>query len=400
MIANKDEETEPQLCPDSFYENASSSYLSNLSTFCSYIYSPSSFVKKFNSFVDIKNFYAVKDLRILIQHQTIHCCRKRNYFILQNKKELDNNLQVKEVILKQNLLEFPAIHSQLYKKSNFVHEFVEENKSVNQKEVEVKVINGDCIDIALYLQDLLLKEIQQTTIVDLNNNINTQSTYYPKVAVLNMANPSSPGGGYLGGCGAQEENLHRRSNLYQCLDNRKDKLDPLRKWDYPIGYESGVYSPNVLFFRGNEKKGYPFFKTPKLIDVITAAAVPNRGGLLSTSTLIDERNEGTIEVILRIAVKHNIRNLVLSALGCGAFKNDPSEMSKRFFKLIYSDEFKNCFDRIYFAIIEDHNSHKLHNKEGNIKQFGCEDVELQKEMFDYDYESMNEWYEKYYENLQ
>ena len=191
-------------------------------------------------------------------------------------------------------------------------------------------------------------------------------------------------GGWKSGCGAQEENLHRRTNLYQCLDNYMDKLDPTRTWNYPIGYESGVYSPNVTVFRGCEAKGYPFLKKPRQVDIITTAAVPYSG------FIEDERNIGSIEAILRIAAHHNVRNLVLSALGCGAFRNKPTTIATIFKEKIESEEFKGCFDRVYFAIIEDHNS--KHQSEGNIKPFakvfGISDQKYLSSQYDCDYDNM------------
>lgn len=36
------------------------------------------------------------------------------------------------------------------------------------------------------------------------------------------------------GCGAQEENLHRRTNLFQCLEDSYSELKGNRTWNYPI----------------------------------------------------------------------------------------------------------------------------------------------------------------------
>ena len=45
-----------------------------------------------------------------------------------------------------------------------------------------------------------------------------------RVAVLNMANAYTPGGGFRAGCGAQEENLHRRSDLHLFLEDRRVRV--------------------------------------------------------------------------------------------------------------------------------------------------------------------------------
>lgn len=60
----------------------------------------------------------------------------------------------------------------------------------------IRVVEGDCLEAGLALKARGLHPI-----------------------VLNMANGSSPGGGYLSGSGAQEENLHRRSDYCNHLDN-------------------------------------------------------------------------------------------------------------------------------------------------------------------------------------
>jgi hypothetical protein len=44
------------------------------------------------------------------------------------------------------------------------------------------------------------------------------------------------------GCGAQEENLHRRSNLFQYLDDPDDVARSTRGWGYPIPDFGGIYS--------------------------------------------------------------------------------------------------------------------------------------------------------------
>ena len=67
-----------------------------------------------------------------------------------------------------------------------------------------------------------------------------------KPIVLNMANARTPGGGFHQGdgkgtvlcalmseTGAQEENLHRRSNLSQYLED-PERINPNRGWYYPI----------------------------------------------------------------------------------------------------------------------------------------------------------------------
>ena len=52
------------------------------------------------------------------------------------------------------------------------------------------------------------------------------------VAVLNMANAKNPGGGFRRGAGAQEENIHRRSDIYRYLGHMRQGLYPLKTVSY------------------------------------------------------------------------------------------------------------------------------------------------------------------------
>lgn len=76
-----------------------------------------------------------------------------------------------------------------------------------------------------------------------------------------------------------------------------------------------------------------------------------------------------IRTILRIALDNNHTKLVLGALGCGAFKNPPSHVARLFKEVLEEPEFIGAFEEICFAILDDGNSGRDHNPNGNLKPF-------------------------------
>jgi len=96
----------------------------------------------------------------------------------------------------------------------------------------IEVIEADCLEQGIRLKVAL--------------NLNP--------VVLNMASHKRPGGGYQTGAGAQEENIFRRTNYYQSLED-PDSLDQGRQWGYPLPEFSTIYSPSVFAFRSSEKSG-------------------------------------------------------------------------------------------------------------------------------------------------
>lgn len=203
-----------------------------------------------------------------------------------------------------------------------------------------------------------------------------------RVAVLNMANAFTPGGGFRVGCGAQEENLHRRSDLHLFLEDA-------RAWHtcsgeqvqlYPIPDGAVLYSRDVRVFRGPEQEGYPMLPEPFNVDVVSCPALSHP--VLSSATRLSPFAEGDLRTkinsLLTACMEHGATHLVLSALGCGAFRNPPDHVAELFKEALLPpydgagstrDGGFGCFKRVVFSIIDDHNAGKAHNPEGNFVPF-------------------------------
>lgn len=195
-------------------------------------------------------------------------------------------------------------------------------------------------------------------------------------AVLNMASRQNPGGGVLNGAGAQEENLFRRTNLflsmYQFAPYAAEYGLARSRYQYPLDRNfGGVYTPDACVFRGLEKDGYPLLDEFFLLSFIAVPAM-NRPALDYNGKIVPNLITGIknkIRTILRIGLRKGHDALVLGAWGCGAFRNPPSHIASLFHEILEETEFKNKYRKVVFAILEDHNSRKEHNREGNLIPF-------------------------------
>ena len=198
--------------------------------------------------------------------------------------------------------------------------------------------------------------------------------YHP--AVLNMASRQNPGGGVQNGAGAQEENLFRRSNLFQSLYQFAPFASNFglhkSKHQYPLDRNfGGIYTPHATVFRGTEQDGYPLLDTPYQMSFIAVAGI-NRPALASSERIAPELVEpvkNKIRTIFRIGLLHGHDSLVLGALGCGAFRNPPSHIARLFHEVMEEKEFKNKYRLLLFAILDDHNARLKHNPDGNFLPF-------------------------------
>eukprot|EP00929_Paragymnodinium_shiwhaense_P052238 TRINITY_DN26173_c2_g2_i1.p1 TRINITY_DN26173_c2_g2~~TRINITY_DN26173_c2_g2_i1.p1 ORF type:complete len:376 (+),score=80.26 TRINITY_DN26173_c2_g2_i1:99-1226(+) len=189
-----------------------------------------------------------------------------------------------------------------------------------------------------------------------------------KVAVLNMACATSPGGGFRNGAGAQEETLHRRTDLYRYLEMQAQRYYPLH---------GALASHDVTVFRDTEKTGYSFLPEPFRVNVVSCAAHCHPHLLWHTDPTKEPRLspydadalEAKIRAILRAAHHTGSTAVVLSAFGCGAFCNPPTHVAELFKKVLLEPLFMGKFEHIVFSILEDHNSKKSHNPNGNFQPF-------------------------------
>lgn len=196
-----------------------------------------------------------------------------------------------------------------------------------------------------------------------------------EVCVLNMANRQHPGGSVITGSMAQEEHLFRCSSYYLAMFPYYYKYSQMYDVKYyrdfyPLDKNyGGLYTPNVTVFRDGVESGYAFLKKPFNVNFIAVAAMRNpqlidswvkevsywRGTKRIADHLVEPmRNK--IRTIFRIAIDNGQRNLVLGALGCGAFHNPPHHVAELFRNVLCEQEFIGAFERITFAVLNDSNS--------------------------------------------
>ncbi|MDQ1921114.1 TIGR02452 family protein [Massilia pseudoviolaceinigra] len=170
---------------------------------------------------------------------------------------------------------------------------------------------------------------------------------------LNFASAKNPGGGFLGGAEAQEENLAKSSGLYPCIVQMNAMYDANRALRTCIYNDDMIYSPKVPVFRDD---AYAFLDTPYLASMVTAPAV-NRGALARNEP---ERMQDVapcmlqrIDKLLALALHHGHQDLILGAWGCGVFGNLPEEMGGWFAAhLLHNPRYRNAFRHVTFAVLD------------------------------------------------
>jgi len=173
-----------------------------------------------------------------------------------------------------------------------------------------------------------------------------------RVVALNFASAKRPGGGWLGGARAQEEDLARCSALYPCLLVQPRYYDANRASASLLYTDHLIYAPDVPFFRDD---GLQLLEAPCLVSVITAPA-PNAGEVLSRDPHAGPQVQAALAAragkVLSVAAQQGHRTLVLGAWGCGVFRNDPRQVAAVFAGWLDGAEFAGAFDRVVFAVYD------------------------------------------------
>ena len=194
-----------------------------------------------------------------------------------------------------------------------------------------------------------------------------------RVAVLNMASHSNPGGGWLSGASAQEEALCYRSSLALSLHRRY----------YPWKQRMGLYTPDVLVIRSDVPSGHKILFPDVSAADLPVVSVLSIAGIRcpDTKKVMQTTPKGAVErpiykkqedrdltkdkmrLCLRMAAHNGHRKLVLGALGCGAFRNPKEEVAYCWREVLEEAEFQGgWWKALVFAVFDRRN-------EGNFEAF-------------------------------
>lgn len=172
-----------------------------------------------------------------------------------------------------------------------------------------------------------------------------------RIAVLNFASARNPGGGYVGGARAQEEDLCRTALLYPCLLQAPDYYAAHRASSDLLYSDRVIWSPDVPVHRGDDGR---LLAEPYPVSFLTCAA-PNAGEVLRRDPGAGDTVRRTLyrraERVLAVAAHHGARRLILGAWGCGVFRNDPNDVAGAFHSHLTGDgAFSSAFERVVFAV--------------------------------------------------
>jgi uncharacterized protein (TIGR02452 family) len=176
------------------------------------------------------------------------------------------------------------------------------------------------------------KPFVKTKITLVNDDCLNQIT--PNSCLINNASYKKLGGGCKNGRIAQEEMIAYRTNMMI--------LEETVSFDYPLGLYNMLWFENVSLIKDNN------FNTiePIQFDVLTIPAVNwnkrKDEGLYITDT--------KIQSILDICYTRKVSKIIVTAWGCGVFKNNPKTIAQLFKKWI--NIYDGCFEEIVFSIIE------------------------------------------------
>ncbi|KAJ4422906.1 hypothetical protein N0V82_002432 [Gnomoniopsis sp. IMI 355080] len=220
--------------------------------------------------------------------------------------------------------------------------------------------------------------------------ITNPSNTTKKVAILNMASPLSPGGGFVNGATSQEEHLCMRTTL----------LPALRDEFYRLPEVGCVYTPDVLVFRSGDSDGQDGVLDKKdrwFVDVVSAAM------LRLPETQVDEetgRGEYAqakdrelvilkMKTVMEVLNSKGIAKIVLGAWGCGAYGNPIGEIARAWRKVLATNKGNKArkkkksdimreswygFDEVVFAIKDHGMAEAFQSAFGDGLEWSDEDV--------------------------
>jgi len=178
---------------------------------------------------------------------------------------------------------------------------------------------------------------------------------HKKIAVLNFASATSPGGGYLRGGSAQEETLCRATLLYDVLRLQSGFYEQNKALADAVYRDVLILSGSVPVIRDNWDQ---LIFSPFVCDILSCPA-PNRTALMAKGadkgalTRADAAVASRIRLILDVAASLEPDVTILGAWGCGVFGNDPIDVARLFRAGLHAQQ---RLPNVHFAIPDLHSS--------------------------------------------
>jgi uncharacterized protein (TIGR02452 family) len=225
---------------------------------------------------------------------------------------------------------------------------------VNGKKIDISKNIDNCINNSKFYSSPLNNKAQTSIkpVVEITNETTSSAIVRllnsgkDNVVALNFASANTPGGGWLNGAKAQEEDLTRCSTLYASLSHKPDYYNANILCNNNYYTDGIIYSPDVLFFRNDELM---LIEDNFISSIITAPAP-----CLRNVKEVDIQNLRNIILnraikILQIAMENKHKTIILGAWGCGAFGNDPDIVSSVFYDALKVVPY---FEHVCFAIYD------------------------------------------------
>ncbi|POS85927.1 hypothetical protein EPUL_003375 [Erysiphe pulchra] len=172
------------------------------------------------------------------------------------------------------------------------------------------------------------------------------------IPVIMPANEKRPGGDWESSVMLPEECLCRRSNLSATLAT--PAIGNAGEYNYPIPPKAGIYSPNVVVFRGGPER-YDVWSHYKALPVISVCP-PRRPKLDSSGKKYSFHQERDIMrekiyLALRIAIWFKHTRLCIGTFGLGNGFGNPTEEVAKLWRdaLLHNKEFEGYFGDVVFS---------------------------------------------------
>jgi uncharacterized protein (TIGR02452 family) len=186
---------------------------------------------------------------------------------------------------------------------------------------------------------------------------------YDNIVIMNFANNRHPGGGYIRGASAQEEDCCRYfPTLYRSLVNAK-KRDYKTKQivsAYKFDKRDVIVTPNVKLMRSTPK--YSMLNDEAMFNVnFVSASAPDMAHEKFDLERVDTALRTTLLAPIKTLRINNPKKncIIMGAWGCGAFGNDSFVMAECMSEAV--EKYGGYYDKVIMAIPD--------RSDGNYEEF-------------------------------